>query len=94
MADNGKIGIVTGAGSGIGRAVALALLREGYSVVLAGRHRESLEQTISEAGPDHEKVFEIEVTAGDAITARASGRSKKEAEQAAAKQALSQLLQE
>ena len=31
-----KVAIVTGAGSGIGRAVALALLKEGYAVVLAG----------------------------------------------------------
>ncbi len=37
--------MVTGAGSGIGRATALALLDEGYSVVLAGRRREALEQT-------------------------------------------------
>jgi NAD(P)-dependent dehydrogenase (short-subunit alcohol dehydrogenase family) len=44
-----KIAIVTGAGSGIGRAVAVALARNGYSVVLAGRRAESLEQTAREA---------------------------------------------
>ncbi|HEY7152581.1 MAG TPA: SDR family oxidoreductase [Gemmataceae bacterium] len=49
MKTDGKIAIVTGAGSGIGRATALALLREGYSVVLAGRHLETLEQTIVRA---------------------------------------------
>src|SRR5262249_1949629 len=49
---NGKIAVVTGAGSGIGRATALALLREGYAVVLAGRRRDALEQTLAEAGPD------------------------------------------
>ncbi len=51
MSQNGKIAIVTGAGSGIGRATALALLEEGYSVVLAGRRREALEQTVAMAGP-------------------------------------------
>jgi len=46
-----KIALVTGAGTGIGRSVALALLREGYSVVLAGRRAEPLEETAS-AAPD------------------------------------------
>ena len=38
-----KTALVTGAGSGIGKQVTFALLREGYSVALAGRHRNSLE---------------------------------------------------
>src|SRR5260370_3733644 len=41
----GKIALVTGAGSGIGRAVSLALHENGWSVVLAGRRVEELEQT-------------------------------------------------
>ena len=45
MADNGKIALVTGAGSGIGRAVSLALQSAGYSVVLAGRRSDALERT-------------------------------------------------
>jgi NAD(P)-dependent dehydrogenase (short-subunit alcohol dehydrogenase family) len=52
MPTNQKIAIVTGAGSGIGRATALALLREDYRVVLAGRRREVLEETIRLAGAD------------------------------------------
>lgn len=52
MTANGKIAIVTGAGSGIGRAAALALLKEGYAVALAGRHANTLDQTVAEAGPD------------------------------------------
>src|SRR5437879_13871844 len=48
MASSEKIAIVTGAGTGIGKAVALALLREGYSVVLAGRRKELLEATARE----------------------------------------------
>ncbi len=47
-----KIALVTGAGTGVGRAVSLALLREGYAVVLAGRRREKLEEVAREAnGP-------------------------------------------
>jgi NAD(P)-dependent dehydrogenase (short-subunit alcohol dehydrogenase family) len=45
-----KIALVTGAGSGIGKHVSLALLREGYAVALAGRRREQLEQTAREGG--------------------------------------------
>jgi NAD(P)-dependent dehydrogenase (short-subunit alcohol dehydrogenase family) len=46
-----KVAIVTGAGTGIGKAAALALLREGYCVALAGRRAEPLEKTVAEAGP-------------------------------------------
>jgi NAD(P)-dependent dehydrogenase (short-subunit alcohol dehydrogenase family) len=44
-----KVAIVTGAGSGIGKATALALLRNGYRVALAGRRREPLEKTRTES---------------------------------------------
>jgi NAD(P)-dependent dehydrogenase (short-subunit alcohol dehydrogenase family) len=47
-----KIALVTGAGTGVGRAVSLALLREGYAVVLTGRRKEKLEEVAREAnGP-------------------------------------------
>uniref|UniRef100_UPI000E697746 SDR family NAD(P)-dependent oxidoreductase n=1 Tax=Streptomyces europaeiscabiei TaxID=146819 RepID=UPI000E697746 len=50
MKDNGtKIAIVTGAGSGIGRAVAVELLRAGWSVALAGRREEKLAEGAAEA---------------------------------------------
>jgi len=45
-----KVALVTGAGSGIGKTAALALLKDGYRVVLAGRRREPLEQTAKDAG--------------------------------------------
>jgi len=44
-------------------------------------------RVLSETGPAHERVFEVEVTIGDELTAQATGRSKKEAEQAAARKA-------
>jgi NAD(P)-dependent dehydrogenase (short-subunit alcohol dehydrogenase family) len=45
MSASGRVAMVTGAGSGVGRAAALALLAEGYNVVLAGRRRDALEET-------------------------------------------------
>src|SRR5919108_114901 len=48
MATTNKVAIVTGAGSGVGKSVALALLRENYAVVLAGRRKEALEATANE----------------------------------------------
>src|SRR4029077_6315695 len=50
MASGGRIAMVTGAGSGIGREVALALMGDGYKVVLAGRRPEALAETAA-AGP-------------------------------------------
>ena len=51
MSELRKVAVVTGAGAGIGKCAALALLREGYSVILAGRRVEPLEKTMKEAGP-------------------------------------------
>jgi NAD(P)-dependent dehydrogenase (short-subunit alcohol dehydrogenase family) len=51
MAVDGKVAIVTGAGSGIGKASALGLLREGWAVVLAGRRKDALEAVAREAKP-------------------------------------------
>ncbi|WP_347557384.1 SDR family oxidoreductase [Robbsia sp. KACC 23696] len=45
-----RYAVVTGAGSGVGRAVATALLRDGYSVALAGRRQDALEETAQLAG--------------------------------------------
>ncbi len=49
MNASNKVAIVTGAGSGIGREAALALAREGYACVLAGRRAEALEETRAQA---------------------------------------------
>jgi len=50
MTAHNKVAIVTGAGTGIGKAVAVALLKDGYRVALAGRRKEPLEQVVSESG--------------------------------------------
>ena len=50
MAGFQKVALVTGAGTGISKAVALALTRDGYAVVLAGRRADKLEETAKEAG--------------------------------------------
>jgi NAD(P)-dependent dehydrogenase (short-subunit alcohol dehydrogenase family) len=50
MASNIKSAVVTGAGTGIGKAAATALLNAGYHVAFAGRRREPLEQAIAAAG--------------------------------------------
>jgi NAD(P)-dependent dehydrogenase (short-subunit alcohol dehydrogenase family) len=46
---NGKVAVVTGGGTGVGKAAALALLRDGWRVAIAGRRREPLEQVATEA---------------------------------------------
>jgi len=50
MATQNKIAIVTGAGSGVGKAATLALLKAGYSVALAGRRKDVLEQVAKDSG--------------------------------------------
>jgi NAD(P)-dependent dehydrogenase (short-subunit alcohol dehydrogenase family) len=50
MGSHQKVAVVTGAGTGIGKAAALALLKEDYRVVLVGRRAEFLEKTAAEAG--------------------------------------------
>ncbi len=70
MSTSPRTAVVTGAGSGIGRAVALALLAEGYHVALAGRRAEALAETASLAGAD-DRAFAVptDVTKADAVRA-------------------------
>jgi NAD(P)-dependent dehydrogenase (short-subunit alcohol dehydrogenase family) len=53
----GKVAIVTGAGSGIGRAAALALIADGWTVALAGRRAEALVETAALAGDARARAF-------------------------------------
>ena len=52
-----KNAVVTGAGSGVGQAVALALVKQGWRVAIVGRRAESLQETITRAGADNDKLF-------------------------------------
>ncbi len=54
-----KIAIVTGAGSGIGRASAVALLKAGYSVALAGRRADALAESVKLAGADGARALAV-----------------------------------
>ena len=71
MNEIGKSAIVTGAGSGIGRAAALALLAEGYSVALAGRRIEALRATVDLAGPAASRALAVPADVTDPDSVRA-----------------------
>ena len=66
MSTGKKVAVVTGAGSGIGKACSLALLDAGYIVVLAGRRREALESTVAEAGDAADRLLAVPTDVGDA----------------------------
>ena len=59
MQATGRVALVTGAGTGIGRQTALLLLREGYRVVLAGRRLEPLQETATESGVEAQQTLVI-----------------------------------
>ena len=61
---NGKVAIVTGAGSGIGKHTTLALLQAGYRVALAGRRLERLEEVAAESGAG-ERALSIRADVAD-----------------------------
>ena len=66
-----KVAIVTGAGSGIGRASALALLKAGYHVVLAGRRADALEATRAAAGDAADRALAVPTDATDPVAVKA-----------------------
>ena len=74
-----RIALVTGAGSGIGRAVAVALLQEGYAVVLCGRRAAPLEQAAREGDPRGTASLAVPTDVGNAESVAALFTKTKEA---------------
>ncbi len=68
---NDKVALITGSGSGIGRAVAVAFLRSGYKVALAGRRAEPLAETVALAQVDSSRALVVPTDVGRADQVRA-----------------------
>ena len=79
MNGNGKVAMITGAGTGVGRACALAMLGEGYSVVLAGRRPEPLEKTKAAAGAGGGRALVVLADVSDPASVEALFAKTKEA---------------
>mgnify|MGYP001580931012 CR=1 FL=1 len=79
MNANQKVAVVTGAGTGIGKAAALALLKDRYRVALAGRRKEPLEQTVKDAGPAGARALAVPTDVSDPASVRALFAKTKEA---------------
>ena len=71
MTSNGKVAIVTGAGSGIGKAVAVTLLKDGYSVALAGRRADALARAVKDAGDAGARALAVPTDVGDPASVHA-----------------------
>ena len=69
MTSSHRYALVTGAGSGIGKAVALALLADGYTVALAGRRLDALERTAQESGSSRVLALPTDVTDATSVQA-------------------------
>src|SRR2546427_425053 len=74
-----KIAVVTGAGTGIGKHAALALLREGYAVALAGRRKDLLDATASEGKASGSRTLVVQTDVGDPASVKALFVQTKEA---------------
>ncbi len=70
MAAHNRVAVVTGGGTGIGKASAFALLRDGYRVVITGRRKEMLDKAIAEAGADGQRATAIVADVSDPASVR------------------------
>jgi NAD(P)-dependent dehydrogenase (short-subunit alcohol dehydrogenase family) len=66
-----KVAVITGAGTGVGKAVALALVREGYAAVLAGRRTDKLAETAADAKALGGTILEVQTDVSDQASVRA-----------------------
>ena len=73
-----KVALVTGASAGIGKASALALLKDGWSVVLTARRLENLEAAIKEAGVGPDRALAVKSDVADAESVKALFAKAKE----------------
>jgi NAD(P)-dependent dehydrogenase (short-subunit alcohol dehydrogenase family) len=71
MSGQGKVALVTGAGSGIGRATALALMAEGYAMVLVGRRQEQLDATAELGKATGSRSLAVPTDVGDPAAVKA-----------------------
>src|SRR5271155_2269986 len=74
-----KVALVTGAGTGVGRAVTLALMREGYAVVLAGRRKDKLEEVAKEGAQTPGEALPVPADIADPASIKALFAKTKEA---------------
>ena len=71
MSPDNKVAIITGASSGIGEAVSIAFLKEGWRVALAGRRKELLEQAVKKSGVADDRALVVPTDVGDPEQCRA-----------------------
>jgi NAD(P)-dependent dehydrogenase (short-subunit alcohol dehydrogenase family) len=79
MSNQDKVAVITGAGSGIGRATALAFLNDGWRVVAAGRRPAPLDETVELAGANRGRALAVPTDVGDPKSVHALFARAKEA---------------